>query len=203
MTSLSFSPYHLLDSIPAGVQPIQTNPEMISYLEIVRLAANSPSIQLCKSDSVILAAEWNLPNNITHERYIADTVVALALQCGKKSLAYKPTTPARQQSLVNEINRSANTLRTANRRGCNFIWVNSATQEHLNSIKHLLVGYRIEVFDDIPDDTIIMSYKGNTGEMDAGIIVAPHDLTNPNKVSFGLFQQKNWNDYFGLLGLID
>lgn len=202
MSSISFTPHRLLDTLPAGIQPMSNRIEKLLYLEVLR-DAHSNQITFQMSSSPAMAMSWPLAMGLTHEEHLANALATAISTCGNLSTFNAPTTTIEHQQLWLHIQQKANDIRARTRRGCNFIWMNSKTKSNLDPVIQLLTGYRIETFDRLPDDRIILSYKGIAmGDRDVGIIVAPHDMTKPGEISYASYFQKNWCDYFQIIDLV-
>lgn len=202
MTSILFKPKRLLDTLPAGIQPMTSKIQPLLYLEVLRDPhTNLITIQMSSTDRV--AMRCPLTPGLTHEEHLADALATAIDTCGNRSTFKAPSTTLEHQQLWLNIEQKANVIRANTRRGCNFIWMNPKTKSNIDSTLQMLNGYQIETFNRLPDNRIILSYKGiSMGDRDVGVIVAPYDMTSPGEIWYAHHFQSNWSDYFQIIDLI-
>lgn len=187
--------FKILLSTPFGIQPIDSENGMIFRL-IMKYSEPLPGdefggkrIGLEIVKSVVQIEEKQLSEDTPLAQSIFRDALSRVLEKAEKTEIEKTEGP----QILFEINKASTRIASVTRRGTgNFVIASKRMMEDilhkvdLHGFSSFLQMYQCIVEDSMDDDTVVLAYKSNNGQVDAGLIIAPHHMKvfEPGKEGF-------------------
>lgn len=202
MTTITFGPAsRVLDAVPASVIELMQRSETILTLSYAPAAPGSKTVQLLALKQVTNATDKYLPPGLDVDTAMALDIYAI-LHTSPKIWHRATANTSNPQAISLEIMKAGNDIAIGTRRGVgNHVWCHPDTVAKFDT--SWLPTMRIETFDQIHPDQIIVSYTGkSTSLSDAGLFLCPFRGGNTGQLySCDILFQSNWEEYYRIIDL--